>query len=840
METFLKEILPNLESNQPIQIINALKEINTLKDENQLTPEIVAFLYPVLTKSLVHNNYKIRLLSFKLVSHFLNSFPEYIANSSIAFGNVVTSLASVNKNVVDYANKCAEIIMNIEEPRLWWPELESRLKNSRSTAQKLCILELLLDHTDEIRYSETENDNIIPVQVLCKCLTDPAIQIQRKAMQILDKVKKDEVNTSLNAAEEQLGMNKSQNEMSFDALAKVHQRTLRTRAKQANEQPISNPGGANSRDQLNSSRKSITSHKSSKSLSSKNDGGSIKSSTSCNSMSSTKSNREQNSLAPSKSNMSNHFGASVKTSAFRQSISNAKSNLSAQLHSSRVENSSQNCTESQINNSYRSRKSRNSSKKPIETLENHDYQQLSESDTCSEIKSQNFLSDSDDSVISSHKSYESQSSKAIESSKRDSNIKENIGNLPQLQPVRMAMKLEDLTKMKWTQKYSYLQTLEEEVNKPGRLPYPPDQIIDCVLTGAFPISKQVAPLISKILADLLPQNPELISVFANDLMQFILLGIRLLNDGQAFAPLTEVIFLEGDENDIIDAAISIANNEKRSLHVETFLLPLFEKKKIILEKSTLFNLLCYLVHRAYQEDRLVAEKQPEHFNNVSSLLSYMVSRQRNLYLEFMKIQTAEAKDILEGYVQAGDNVSATDQKIHKSSVVHNPFDTIKKEFKKGDQANLSLVVEAINQIDFSVMRSIEIFFRDVLRFLSCLSEDKIQRHIPEIRSICSPFEVPAILSIINSDQIIPDLVYGAAIFVWNCPVSALERSDLFYPRLYSIFKSSKGDIREQIILIEMAIRRATNVSITSLDCIPEIHKKLITKMENQFKISRQS
>ena len=185
MEEYLNSIIQRLKSDKPITVTNALNDIEEMKQANLITPEIVDFLYPRLVPFLAHNNYKIRLIAFDLETFFLTQFTDYVYNSNIAFPNVVSSLSSVNKKIVKLSRECASIIMNIEFPVKWWPELDNKLTVSRSLNQKLMILDLLLEHTDEIHYSEENDSNIIPVESICKLLKDPKIQIQREAMQLL-------------------------------------------------------------------------------------------------------------------------------------------------------------------------------------------------------------------------------------------------------------------------------------------------------------------------------------------------------------------------------------------------------------------------------------------------------------------------------------------------------------------------------------------------------------------------------------------------------------------------------------------------------------------------------
>lgn len=766
MDNYLNSIIQRLKSDQPITITNALNDIEEMKQANLITPEIVDFLYPRLAPFLTHNNYKIRLIAFDLESYFLAKFCDYVYDSNVAFPNVISSLSSVNKKIVRLARECASVIMNIEFPSNWWPELDNKLTNSRSLNQKLMILDLLLEHTDEIHYSENNDSNIIPVESICKLLKDPKIQIQKKTMQILEHIQQEDLNSSLHAAEDHFRLlHPGEQEEPLSPKIKVEQRALRNRQRNR-----LNPLVQSQEDLL--SQQSIHSHSSRRSqisaTKSPNDYVNINN----ENISANYSSSHENSVASSRSRESR---------SSRNSRSSRASIISKQSKSSKMSQS--NYTPQQQSN-------------------------FEEKDS-TEIKIQ---------------------------IKEEKPLEENVGFLPTQKTSTESFILKDLSTLQWQEKYKFLQDLDKLLQQPKKLQIPPDQLVDCVLTASFPISRQVAPLLSKILSELLSHNPELISLFKSDILTFILFGIRLLNETKPFQPLTDTLFLEGDPSEIVDAAVIIANNEKRSLHIESYFVSLFyNKERVTLERQALFNLLCYLVHKAYPESLQVADKQPEYLDDVTKLFHITSSHQHSLYMEFMELQTQKAKAILEQFV-VNEQESTTRPYENLKGVINyeNPIETVNKEFKKGEKSNLILIADALVQVDFCSIRRIEMVFLDLIKFLSVLSQGKVQRHINEIRRICAHFTSPQLLKIIEADNVVPDLIFGVAIFVWNCSKVVISGADVYYPRLYSIFKHASGDIREQVILIEMAISKASKKLFVDMDSIPFAHKKLILKIENQF------
>lgn len=754
MDTYLNSIIQRLKSDKPITITSALNDIEEMIKANLITPEIVDFLFLRLVPFLVHNNYNIRLTAFDLETYFLKEFCDYVYDSNIAFPNVISSLSSVNKKIVKNARDCASIIMNIEYPSKWWPEIDTKLTNSRSLNQRLIILDLLLEHTDEIHHNNGNNPNIIPVQSICKLLTDPKLQIQRKAMSLLENVQQEDLNSSLQAAEDLLRLtNPSDREIMLSPKIKVEQRRLRNRQVGQFNSALQN-------------QEDILSQNSAQSFSSK------KSQLSVNSKS-------------------------------QQSITNLNN-----------ENVSMNSVNSRASSHASSRASRSS--------------RMSKSSRNSKT-SQN-LNNTEKNLSS----IEKESTKIV--IKEEKPLEENVGFLPVKQKAPKTLELKDLSALPCPNKYEFLFKLDKLLQQDGKMQIPNDQIVDCVLTASFPINRQICPLLSKILSDVLPHNPELISLFKNELLKYILFGIRLLNDQKPFKPLTDTIFLEGDPNEIVDAAVQIANSEKRSLHLESYFLPLFESEnRVTLNRQTLFNFLCYLIYRAYPDDLAVADKQPEYLDDVIKLLCIGSSRQNNLYVEFKNLQPQKAKSLLERYI-VNDAVSATKPYEKSAGLINyeNPLETVNKEFKKGEKSNLLLIADALVQVDFCSLRRTEIVFADLIKFFSVLSSQKVQRHITEIRRICGHFTSPQLLNIIDNDNVVPDLIFGVAIFVWNCAKNVIKDGDTFYPKLYSIFKRADGEIREQIVLIEMAISKASEKSFIDLDQIPNAHKILIQKMERQF------
>ncbi|OHT01375.1 hypothetical protein TRFO_07628 [Tritrichomonas foetus] len=837
MNQKLNSIIHQLKAKQPIPIIGALSEIEEMKKNqlkfNEITPEMVDVLFPLLIPLLIHNNYKIRILAYKLTSYFLTDFRDYIYNSINAFPNVITSLASVNKKVLKHAKICAEAILNLEDPIKWWPEIESKLERSRSKVQKYTILDLLVDHADEMYFCDAVNQNIIPVQVICKLLDDSDIKIQKKAMQILDLVEKTELNSSLRAAEDQFKIVHPDPNPYVD-LNQIHvePRKPRNRATSPHKDDIKNCenkasssnislsnaktsnakqsskiyGTSQSSFKLNQSRNSILSNIENKTLGSP----SSKASEISLSASSQSSKASQSSIASQSSRASQLSVASQSSVASHSSVA---SQSSAASHSSVA---SQSSAASQMSRASQASK----------------MSQLTQSSKSSQ-KSANYHSRSRASSIAK----EVEQAPKPKTFKPAKPLKETVGELPTQQTNQMTFRLRDLSMMQLVQKYTFLQELDKIITQPGKLQYPPDQIIDCILTAAFPICRQVSPLLSKILSELLPQNPELISVFAHDIIKFVLLGIRFLQDPSPFQILTDTLFLESDPSEIVDTAVTIANSEKRSLHIESYFIPLFfGSEPVILQKQALFNFLCHLVHRAYPDSVRIADRKPEYLNDVSRILSSIATNQRVLYQEFMDIQTLDAQKILEKFLISDQQSATREYKIEQGILnLDDPMETLNNELKKGNKSNLILIADALEQLDLASHRRVESVFRDIIKFFSVLSQGKVQRHTNEIKRICnSHFDAPQLLSIIETPDFVPDLIFGLSIFVWYCPKTTLEACNCFYYPLYSIFKRASGEIREQVILIEMAISRVTKRSIIDLDFIPDAHKKLILKLEKQF------
>ena len=850
MNRELNIIIQNLKSNEAVSIIGALQIILDMKNSKKkgIAPEFVDYMYPFLIPFLIHNNYKIRSLAFQVETYFLTDYQEYIYNAIDAFPNVITSLASINKSVVRYACECAKSIMNIEDPIKWWPEVESKLLRSRSNPQKEKILDILLEHADEMHFCDAVNQNLVPLQSICKLLDNPNLKIQKKTMEILSKVEQAELKYSLKAAERLQPAESSDSMIDF---SKKHIAPRKARDRAASPRNLefsTSDDEENSYSRSNFARRGMKNKKNHvlrkhvhKHVNENNEATSSSYYYYEYDYSENDDNIDPGSPESKKRKRKRRVYNTDSQSSIPKSPLNNIISMSSKGRLSHKSNNNKNYSD----DSQRSEISIKSdetdysyayysdpSNPDVHIKHKHYHHHEKTGDKSNNNDAENKSNESSKDISAKGKN-----GKTSKTFRQGNPIRETVGDRPAQSTNDSAFELRDLSILQIVQKFTYLHELEQFINKPGKLRIPPDQIIDCVLTAAFPICKQIVPLISNIFSNLLSQNPELISVFAEEILRFILFGIRILNDPNAFKPLTDTLFLEGDPNDLIITAVTIADAEKRSLHLETYFLPLFQgEEPVILQKQSFYSFLCHLVHNAYPDAERIADRKPESLRDVSTILSTFAVQQRALYIEFMNLQTMEAKKILEKFLVT-DNESFTRPYDHNAGILNldNPMETFSKEIKKGEESNLILIADALDQMDLIAPRRLEIVFKDIIRFFSVLSQEKVQRNKNEIKRICgSHFDHPQLMQIIETDEIVPDLIFGLSIFVWYCPKSALASCNCFYYPLYNIFKKASGDIREQVILIEMAIRRATGRNIIDSDFVHDAHKRLIAKLEKQF------
>ena len=157
-----------------------------------------------------------------------------------------------------------------------------------------------------------------------------------------------------------------------------------------------------------------------------------------------------------------------------------------------------------------------------------------------------------------------------------------------------------------------------------------------------------------------------------------------------------------------------------------------------------------------------------------------------------------------------------------------------KETKKGNRANCYLIAKALESFEQPAERYEKHLFYTVLLFLYSVSDEYIQKNKKYIdRICCSHFSSPErSISLLNDNRIRSKLLIGLSKFVWHCEKSLLEGADVYYSNIYKLFCQAKGSQRDALLIIALAIKKATNKSITELqDMLPK-HALLFQNIEN--------
>jgi hypothetical protein len=185
-----------LSSPNPLGVLTGIESISArVPDPSTFTPSHANATYSSLIPKFLSNHYKIRRESFCLGQHLLEDFPEYIEGTATSTPYVLRSLHCAIGDISDLAFDTTRLLFRLDPPASWWPHCEPLLLHGKSVDQRLKLLQILVDHADEI-----------PIVPIIRLLSDAHLQIQRLAKEILDKMDPDEVQRALEASRARLGI----------------------------------------------------------------------------------------------------------------------------------------------------------------------------------------------------------------------------------------------------------------------------------------------------------------------------------------------------------------------------------------------------------------------------------------------------------------------------------------------------------------------------------------------------------------------------------------------------------------------------------------------------------
>ena len=425
--------------------------------------------------------------------------------------------------------------------------------------------------------------------------------------------------------------------------------------------------------------------------------------------------------------------------------------------------------------------------------------------------------------------------------KLNSNIDEKtVGRLVIKKSSQKQLSLRDMSQMSWLERLTYLNNFKQtwEANSYS-FSYPAKDVVNCLLTAAFPTHKKVSPLLARLLTKCIYQNPEVLHTSLIDVVRFLLHAIRppaSLTDENGASDFLDAILLESSPGELIEAALVVKSENQRPLLIEEVVLLMYKMKPdILLSQLSIRNLLCYLLHLKVKTES--SEK----------LLYLICQKETNEVLKFFHLQSREIKRQLIHYIPKEEIEKLQAKKTKEPEVViadksqSNLLLVINQEMKKGPKCNfkrLSLALQnlRIENTDINDEKIDEIF-QFYLKALAKLSDASVKANSASICDVSNKiFKKTLIFHILDRPIVLPDLIKGLNIFVWHCPMALLKDLDKYYHRLYEIFKDSDGNVRKQIVGISIAIEKVNDKSFLNEKEIIAPHKDLIQNLMRQYDV----
>ena len=857
------EILEQLSSSSPHDLLMALETLFVIEEENQVDPKLIFPIYHILCNLLIHNHYKIRCFAFQHLLYFLDHFIVFILSTEEAIPNIITTLkccqtSEMVKSMVGNAQQCLIIIFDVEEPKVWWPLCEKVLLHSKSNTQRVRLLEALLDHGDEI-----------PVRSILQLLTDTAIQVQRYAYEMIQMCDPAVVEKELKKSKKFLGLNikrqpnpalkgpllqrksKERNRISESERRKrmyiALQELEKDRIKQHEKvrEDLTNFYG----DKSPIKYKSRITHPQALSPTLITLGSPKKQRVSLAGTIKPKQFDEQQLYEQLDDEFSHLEGDSLMLSRLN-SINPSILVKNDPYDFRELDRLKQGNTPAKLKHV-----SFINEKIPDDTLTSHNEHLGSRTqplikiglDSRLDAQRQNLSSDLN---FSMDKSLNKNSELADDEAEVDAippppdtsnysqmTLRNQINDTVSPYPHPLI----DMTQKSWQFRQKYLTEMHEALTSEETLyDYRADFLMDCALTAATPPNKHVAPILANVISDLMLSNPEIINLFLREIINFLLISQKLFKpDSTVMMNLIGTLFLEVEPSHLIMTILDFSN--LKTTHPEQLILATYRQKpETRLTRPALFKLVGILINEAYPlasklEKYDKTTSKPVHMDAITELFQILSNNQPKMFASVVNNQSFEAQKILKKFIvnendseyKKIENASMVNEKITNQTQAMN---IVFEELRHGSKCNLNRLANALEKITIRHPRQRFNIFLKVLTMLSKLSNNAVLSNDDLIRRICfSHFTSAKLFEVFDYDGLTGDMINGMARFVWSCPKHLLKSAASYYPQLYHLFKRANGTVRTSILSIVSAIEQSSGKLITDLEEMDSLHKTLFER-----------
>lgn len=827
-----------LSSSDPILVLSSLVVVSDDVKDKQISPEYANTIFHKIMSLLNHNNYKIRALSFSITEFLFVKNLNDLTDIFEILPILIFSLASINNSIVKSSNVCLRILFESFDISVWWNEVEHNILYSKSFAIRLYLLSLIADLK-----------LVVPLEPMVTLLDDANSQIRELAEQIFLNAGKDKIRECL-----------QESKISFN----VYRKYFETFLSQQPQKTVDVHGVTHITRRDNDKRVLGSNGKKYKRSGSKTKGKKALNKVSSINFDSTISKQRNepttgldsvfNSKADEERPSVNFDEISqpkkkIDLSNFLNNQQHRRSSFSGDVKNKILtENDSKKLTTYYSNYNDPNKDSRNnSSNSPTNKF---DFLSRNEDDNDSNNDQENEfmpILGRKNPVYDSNNISTEENNKLANNEYEDSNNNneqqfythseaKTVGRLVKKRNKEKQLSLRDMSQMNWLERLTYLNNFKQtcEANSYS-FSYPAKDVVNCLLTAAFPIHKKVSPLLAKLLTKCIYQNPEVLHTLLIDVVRFLLHAIRppaSLTADDGAGDFLDAILLESSPDELIEASLVVKSENQRPLLVEEIVLLMYKKKPdILLSQLSIRNLLCYLLHLKTKTES--SEK----------LLYLLCEKETSEVLKFFNLQSREIKKELIHYIPKEEIERLKVKKTKEPEVVltnksqANLIFVINQEMKKGPKCNFKRLSLALQNVHIENEQMFNEMFLFYLKALAKLPQASVKANSQSICDVSSKtFNSSLVFSVLNRPIILPDLIKGFNIFVWHCPMTLLNDSDQYYQRLYEIFKDSDGNVRKQIVGISLAIEKVTDRSFMDESDIIPPHKELIQNLMRQYDV----
>lgn len=382
-----------------------------------------------------------------------------------------------------------------------------------------------------------------------------------------------------------------------------------------------------------------------------------------------------------------------------------------------------------------------------------------------------------------------------------------LGKIVRKKAEGMQYKLRNLSRYNWFERMTYLELLRENIEQNDNIVKDPLKVTDCVLSGTFPLNEKLKDLITDILTRLMSFYPEVIESYPKELIKFALI---------TKSDYLSSLIAESDPAIIIKSVLNLKESCSTPLPYIQFIDFIMEQHTdTILPTQLLFRVLQYALETIKTKESV-------------NVVKILCKNQGDETERFIRKQSIQSQKLLVPILLKNKKRAVPKQRTIKSGASQEELIVLISEELKKKNCNERLVIDAFLAIE-------DIDFKQLLKlFLKFLYITDTQEDLSGI--ISKHFNTPSVFVLLEDESITKSLLIGFSRMIWGCSPAVIDGAQKYYPFLYRLFSHGSSEIREAVVVISMAIEKATGASILSISDISQRHKELIEQIMSRYSI----